>query len=190
MTMRMGYRIAPKSIHDTIKIINLVRDTTFSFQEKFMEDRYKQIFRRAFAGTMVATGETRSKLFNRKRVASSNHVHFSCGYDSTSNNQSFKQEFERGPVHTGVKEHFRDEGKVAKCSRRPVDIYSMFGQKYRANKAARRRALAKSISAALGTSVGNSAAVVGNTLMYQPDLGLVVDKMRIITRSIARLGGA
>jgi hypothetical protein len=182
----MKYRVSVQSIHDTVKIIGLVRDNVFDLQKNFLEERYKQIHRKTLATTMVATGELRSKLFNRQKRTSSNHIHFSCGYGPTSNNQSIEQEFDTfGKVHHGVKEHYKRDG-TAKCSRRPVDIYSRFGQNYMSNRSAKRRALAKAVESSLQTEV-RFAVNTGHTMMYQPDLSNVVHKMRVITRAVTRL---
>ncbi len=179
------YRVKPISISQTIRIINLVRDNVFELQRSFLSQRYQQIFHRTLATTMVATGETRSKLFLSTSTISSDVARFECGYRPTSNDQSTKQEFDLGPVHHSKREHLNKDGS-GKCSRTPVDIYSTMGQQYHANRSARRRALAKSIESSFNTQV-KFAANLGHTLRYEPDLTAIVHKMTIIARAVTRL---
>jgi hypothetical protein len=184
--LKLQHRVNVRSIHDTIKIINSVRNTVFSLQKSFLQQRYEQIYQGAKSGTMVATGETRSKLFNTVKTSSSNYAHFICGYLPTTNNQSFEQEFgSRGNVHHGKKEHFGRDGEP-KCSRNPNDLYSSLGSQYMSNRSARRRALALSIDRALQTRTG-SAMGGSSAIQYRPDLSNLVHKMRIITRAVTRL---
>ena len=112
--LSLQYRVSQRSIDETIKIIMAMRETNFSLQASFMEERYAQIHKRAFAGTMMATGELRSKLFNRQRSISKDLIMFSCGYDPTTNNQSVAQEFKPGKVHQSKESHFTEDDQP-KC---------------------------------------------------------------------------
>jgi hypothetical protein len=162
-----------------------MRTNVYKVQYDYMEERYKQIHRRTLARTMVATGELRSKLFLKQRNISFNAAHFSCGYDSTSNNQSVHQEFDIGAVHTSEREHRWADG-TAKCSRRPVDIFASRGGLYFANRSARRRALASSVEDSFQTRV-RYATMLGHTYRYEPDLSNIVRKLTIITRAVTRV---
>jgi hypothetical protein len=183
--MRIQYRVSVKSIFEAGKQIQTITDVVFEIQKSYMEQRYEQIFDRARAGTMVATGELRSKLFNRQRMTGSNHVRFECGYEPTSNNQSVHQEFDIfDPVHHSRKQHLDRQGQP-KCSINPVDIHAMFGEQYTSNRSAKRRALASAIEQSLGTRV-KFATNRGHTLRYEPDLTTLVSRLSTITRAVTR----
>jgi hypothetical protein len=162
-----------------------MRNNVYKTQVDFMDERYKQIYRRTLARTMVATGELRSRLFIRQKSISFNATHFSCGYDSTSNNQSVAQEFELGAVHTSAKEHRHPDG-TGKCSRRPVDLFVSRGGQYFANRSARRRALASAVEDSLQTEV-RFATMLGHTYRYEPSLSNIVRKLMILTRAVVRV---
>jgi hypothetical protein len=183
--MQIRLRINEQSINDTHRIFTLKTNLAFGMQRMFVQQRFKMIHQRQKAGTMVATGQTRSKAFNRTRALSSHLVHFECGYEPTDNNQSFHQEFSKGPVHHTKKEHYTDS-KEPKCSRNPVDIYSLMGGYAAPNRTARRRALAVAIESALSTPAGQVAINAGPTISYRPDLSSLINNLRAITRAATR----
>lgn len=176
----------PESIIDSV--INRIRKGTeiaFIAQSAFLSQRYEAIYQRALSWTMVATGETKSKLFKKEKMFTVTTKMFSVGYNPTSNNQSFSQEFDvNDNVHTRKLEHYRNQDrKNPKCSVRPVNIYAMFGRRYGVNRSARRRALALAIEKSLNTRVSH-AYKYGDLYRYEPDLTSIRSKLSTITRAV------
>lgn len=177
------YAVSIKSIFLSTRVIQEIAASVFEFQNDYMEERYKQIYKLTRSRTMVASGELRSKLYNRVSRSGTRYTRYVCGYAPTSNNQAYHQEFDTfDKVHHGKREHYRPDGRP-KCSRRPVDLYARYGEKYESNRSARRRALATSIESALGTQV-SFGVDRGSEIQYQPDLSNVALKLSAITRAV------
>lgn len=170
---KMGFRATPASLMHTVKTLSVVTSNLFHVWDKYHRANMTQVFNKTYATSMVATGETRSKLFKVRRQDTGGATHI-VGYDSTSNDQSVAQEFDEGKVHRQEKHHWhltlvdRGEYVAAKCSRAPVDLWS-FTKKYDANPRARRRAFALSIEEVFSTSV-RYAVRAGGDLYYRPSL--------------------
>ena len=183
----MRYKIRDGDIQRVTKNLNTSRKRVFKGQSRYLRNQFKQLRTQAYATTMVATGETRKKLFDKAGFVGSRYYRCVVGYNPTSNNQSIAQEFDDdNKVHTTVEEHYRHKksgGRVAKCSRHPNDLYTLFGQKYDSNSSARRGALAwatKKVFAVPTVSVYRAAG----GFLYAPDLSRMVWRLGVVARNI------
>ena len=104
---------------------------------------------------------------------------FRTGYKPTSNNQSFSQEFEEGKVHRSIEKHMSKK-KVPKCSRTPIDAFTLYGGKYQANPGARRGALAWAIDNAYRSKPNGFK--YGANIIYKPNPHFVYNKMQRAAR--------
>jgi hypothetical protein len=157
-------RLNREDIKLAVALIKGITKFTHTYLASSIDDDFKRAYNLTKMTTMVATGETKGKLFKRHRK-NANSDRFRYGYRPTSNNQSVHQEFDDGPVHKSHDAHFHELGG-AKCSRAPNDLYSSSGR-YLHNTKARRRAMAKSIETVFSTNV-RSAVIRGGNYFYRP----------------------
>ena len=183
----MRYKIRDGDIQRVAKNINVSRRRIFKGQQRYLVGQFKQLRSQTYRTTMVATGETREKLFNKSGIAGSRYFKCVCGYNPTSNNQSVSQEFEEdNKVHRTVEEHYRylkSGERTAKCSRHPNDLYTLFGKKYDSNSSARRGALAWSVRKIFAVpTVGVYRAAGG--FSYGPDLSRMAWRLAVVAKNI------
>lgn len=144
---RFWFDVVDSSIVNVDRRINRFSRRVFIKNVSYMDDLHRRLFRYTYIRTMVATGELRSKLFNKRIAVGTGTIDWVTGYLPTSNQQAYSQEFETDkPVHRNIGEHFHNNGASAKCSREPQDIWRVRGRKYFANPKAMRGALALGIS--------------------------------------------
>ena len=159
-------RLKRSDIAQTVISLRGISKFTHRYLSSVVNDDYQKSYNMTREFTMVATGETRSKLFKRTRPAARG-TKFVYGYGPTSNNQSVSQEFEDGPVHRREGSHWTKFG-YPKCSRKPDDVFSKFGSVYISNPGARRRAMAVSVERVFKTEV-RSAVKSGENFFYRPN---------------------
>jgi hypothetical protein len=153
-------------------------------QKKHMWDIYSTIYNETREHTMMATGETRSKLFLKRANKGSHFVSFSCGYHPTSNNQSISQELNLDkPVHRSIHEHLTDAG-FPKCSRRPIDLFKRVGM-YKVNPVAERGALRNSIARNFKVPV-HDPVIDPEGFRYEPSLSAIVGDLTVIASGVTR----
>lgn len=186
----MRYKIKDGDIQRTVQYIHRTRKHIFKAQQRHLRKEYTQLRRMMYQTTMVATGETRSKIFSKSGIVGSNYFRCVTGYNPTSNNQSFSQEFEMDKkVHKSIDEHYRYKkagGKTPKCSRHPTDLFALYGKKYDSNSSARRGALKWAVRKTF--SVPNVVANrTGGGFAYVPDLSNMTWRLAVIARTI--IGG-
>lgn len=175
-------RYSRASIRNAIRQINTIIRSVHIFNDAELNHDYQRAFDFTFDTTMVATGETRSKLFYKRKLIGRGTV-FRYGYKSTTNDQSVAQEFDDGPVHRSDKAHFtfdEDNKGIAKCSRKPEDLYSQFGKRYTHNPKARRKAMATSIERIFLTKV-RFATKSGGNLFYNPSFSSYIIRRSLRT---------
>ena len=180
----MRFDIATKSIDQADRSIKVITNIVYAMQIEYMDKMYKNIYTWAKRWTMVATGETRSKLFYTKRSIGRNYKWFIAGYMPTTNNQSVAQEFDLGPVHRKKSSHYYKDGSP-KCSTHPNDVYSLMGRSYTENPTARRRALALAVSKVFGSPVRFAVKESGN-FRYQPNLTPTLRRLTAIASAVTR----
>ena len=188
----MRYKIKDGDIQNVTEHLNRTRRTVFRKQSKYLSDQFGLIKRAAYQTTMVATGETRSKLFSKSGIVGSRYYRCETGYNPTSNNQSIAQEFEEvdKPVHRTVEEHYRNRksgDRTPKCSRQPNDLFTLYGENYDSNTSARRGALGWSIKKVFSTPTVPIYRG-GGGFLYVPDLSKMAWRLAVIARAIT--GGA
>jgi len=184
---KLQFKIIPASIDSIHKILTIFGQELFEATDSVMRGRYDLIFRRTRGRCMVATGESKEKIFvNKLRTLFGGH--YICGFGSTTNDQSSAMEFQTGPVHRKKASHFTDLGSP-KCSRKPEDLYSMRGSIYNVNRRARRRPLASSIEDGLFTKV-TSAFNTGSNLRYEPSLFGITQRLIGIAKAFTRTLGS
>jgi len=143
----LAFAIRSRDIRYSTARIYRITSRVWQLQKDVMKDLYDRMFRLTYNTTMYATGETRSKLFNKSTSFGRNEAWYCMGYGPTSNNQSVAQEFDTGKVHTRLAEHYHGgvvESGREKCSREPEDLFAQYGS-YGYNPKARRRAMFLSI---------------------------------------------
>lgn len=180
----MRFDINTQSIKTTERTIKIISNIVFAMQAEHMNNVYNNLYKRTYRWTMVATGETRSKLFYTKRSFGKRYTRFLAGYMPTTNNQSVAQEFDLGPVHRRMEDHYYKDGSP-KCSTHPNNVYSLMGQGYSVNPGARRRALARAVSFVFSSPVRYATKEVGN-LRYEPNLGPVMRRLTKISAAVTR----
>ncbi len=185
----MRWRVRPRDLNHLNRQLNVFTDGLHRILDNYHWDNMKQIYYVTYATTMVATGETRSVLFRRRKQFGVGTSHI-VGYGPTSNNQSFMQEFDEGKVHRREKQHlhklagFGRETERAKCSRVPEDLW-IHTRTYHGNPRARRKALALSIEEQLGTRV-RFAVKSGGDLYYKPNLQGYTRRLGAITDGVVK----
>ena len=171
----ISFSITKTSIRTTNSKIKMIAGMVFGLQSQYMNQSHKSIYTWAKRWTMVATGETRSKLFNVSKMYGI-YRKYTTGYMPTTNNQSEAQEFEVGPVHKSKVQHRYSDGSP-KCSTEPHNIFASLGKGYSENRFARRRALALAVGKVYGSPVKFAVKESGN-LRYQPNLMPMVRRLR------------
>ena len=176
------FRVRPNSIRKANRDIRTLTKMVDRLGRNYLLSRFQEIRTITKDGTMVATGQTRSKVFMKHDPMVSTNRYIS-GYMPTDNNQSLKTEFEDGPVHTTLDEHL-DMGGYPKCSRNPTDLFKTLGR-YQINPNAKRGALASAIQQVLGVPAGDPVNK-GASISYEPDLSNVANDISVLARGFLR----
>lgn len=172
----------PEDVERAVRQIEKACAEAFHINAIYLKAKFELVERLARAHTMKATGELESKL--SIAIADFGHERFfSVGYDPTTNNQSYSQEFDiNQKVHTSKEEHLTANG-YPKCSRKPHDLFKNVGG-YTSNPQAERRALGNAIETAFGTSV--NVVHGSNSIRYEPNMQQIANELSGITNMSIR----